>query len=174
RAVPFASASAPRGGAGWGRQPSGASASGSGGGGTTRWLSTFQEPKHFERARPNQLWQTDLFTFVLKRENRRVHLVGFLDDHSRFIVGYGLPATASGALVRETLLAAVANFGASEEVLGVRECAAGMPRAALRRCCSRRGASCAARKAPKIILCFRRGPVASCTELGDGRRSGQA
>lgn len=76
-----------------------------------------QEPKRFERARPNQLWQTDLFTFVLKRENRRVHLVGFLDDHSRFLVGYGLHATASGALVRETLLAAVANFGAPQEVL---------------------------------------------------------
>ena len=76
-----------------------------------------QEPKHFERAKANQLWQTDLFTFVLKRENRRVHLVGFLDDHSRYIVGYGLHATASGALVRETLLAAVANFGAPQEVL---------------------------------------------------------
>ena len=76
-----------------------------------------QEPKHFERARPNQLWQTDLFTFVLKRENRRVHLVGFLDDHSRFLVGYGLHATASGALVRESFLAAVANYGAPAEVL---------------------------------------------------------
>jgi transposase InsO family protein len=76
-----------------------------------------QEPKRFERARANQLWQTDLFTFVLKRENRRVHLVGFLDDYSRFLVGYGLHATASGALVREALLAAVANFGAPEEVL---------------------------------------------------------
>ena len=76
-----------------------------------------QEPQRFERARPNQLWQTDLFTFVLKRENRRVHLVGFLDDHSRFVVGYGLHATASGALVRESLLAAMANFGAPEEVL---------------------------------------------------------
>ena len=76
-----------------------------------------QEPKRFERARANQLWQTDLFTFVLKRENRRVHLVAFLDDHSRFVVGYGLHATASGALVRETLLASIANFGAPEEVL---------------------------------------------------------
>jgi transposase InsO family protein len=76
-----------------------------------------QEPKRFERARPNQLWQTDLFTFVLKRENRRVHLVGFLDDHSRFLVGYGLHATASGALVRESFLAAVANYGAPAEVL---------------------------------------------------------
>src|SRR5262245_25398085 len=36
-----------------------------------------RHPDHdrsFERARPNQLWQTDLFTFVLKRQNRRVYL----------------------------------------------------------------------------------------------------
>ncbi len=54
---------------------------------------------HFERAKPNQLWQTDLFTFVLKRQNRRVYLVAFLDDHSRFLVGYGLHASQSAALV---------------------------------------------------------------------------
>jgi len=73
--------------------------------------------QHFERARPNQLWQTDLFTFLLKRENRRVYLVVYLDDHSRFIVGYGVYASASGALVREVLEAAIANYGAPEEVL---------------------------------------------------------
>jgi transposase len=44
--------------------------------------------RSFERAKPNQLWQTDLFTFVLKRQNRRVYLVAFMDDHSRFITGY--------------------------------------------------------------------------------------
>jgi transposase InsO family protein len=76
-----------------------------------------QPPRTFERARPNQLWQTDLFTFVLKRENRRVYLGVFLDDHSRYVVGYGLHATASGALVREVLEASIANFGAPEEVL---------------------------------------------------------
>ena len=32
-----------------------------------------------DRAPPNQLWQTDLFTLVLRRQNRRVHLVVFLD-----------------------------------------------------------------------------------------------
>ncbi|MBZ5640342.1 MAG: DDE-type integrase/transposase/recombinase [Acidobacteriia bacterium] len=74
-------------------------------------------PHFFERAKPNQLWQSDLFTFMLKRENRRVHLVVFMDDHSRFIVGYGLHATASGALVREVLEAGIRNFGAPEEVL---------------------------------------------------------
>ena len=75
------------------------------------------KPRRFERARPNQLWQTDLFTFMLKRQNRRVHLVAFMDDHSRFIVGYGLHASSSGALVREVLESAIANYGAPEEVL---------------------------------------------------------
>jgi transposase InsO family protein len=73
--------------------------------------------QQFERARPNQLWQTDLFTFLLKRENRRLYLVAFLDDHSRFVVGYGVYASAGGALVREVLEAAIANYGAPEEVL---------------------------------------------------------
>lgn len=75
------------------------------------------EVKRFERARPNQLWQTDLFTFVLKRQNRRVYMVAFMDDHSRFVVGYGLHASSSGALVREVLEVAIANFGAPEEIL---------------------------------------------------------
>jgi transposase InsO family protein len=75
------------------------------------------ELKRIHTARPNRLWQTDLFTFLLRRENRRVHLVAFLDDHSRFVVGHGLHASASGALVREVLEAAIANYGAPEEVL---------------------------------------------------------
>jgi transposase InsO family protein len=73
--------------------------------------------RSFERARPNQLWQTDLFTFVLKRQNRRVYLVAFMDDHSRFLVGYGLHASQSGALVLEVLRAALASYGPPEEVL---------------------------------------------------------
>jgi transposase InsO family protein len=73
--------------------------------------------RSFERARPNQLWQTDLFTFVLKRQNRRVYLVAFMDDHSRFLVGYGLHASQSTALVLEVLRAALASYGAPEEIL---------------------------------------------------------
>jgi hypothetical protein len=73
--------------------------------------------RSFERAQPNQLWQTDLFTFVLKRQNRRVYLVAFMDDHSRFLVGYGLHASQSCALVLEVFRAAVAGYGAPEEVL---------------------------------------------------------
>jgi transposase InsO family protein len=75
------------------------------------------KPRSFERARPNQLWQTDLFTFVLKRQNRRVYLVAFLDDHSRFVVGYGLHASQSTALVLEVLRCALAAYGTPEEVL---------------------------------------------------------
>lgn len=73
--------------------------------------------RSFERARPNQLWQTDLFTFVLKRQNRRVYLVAFLDDHSRFVVGYGLHASQSTALVLEVLRAGITAHGNPEEIL---------------------------------------------------------
>jgi transposase InsO family protein len=73
--------------------------------------------RHFERAKPNQLWQTDLFTFILKRQNRRVYLVAFMDDHSRFIVGYGLHASQSSALVMEVLRASLAGYGVPEEIL---------------------------------------------------------
>jgi transposase InsO family protein len=74
-------------------------------------------PRSFERATPNQLWQSDLFTFILKRQNRRVYLVAFMDDHSRFIVGYGLHASQSAALVLEVFRAAVVSCGAPQEVL---------------------------------------------------------
>jgi hypothetical protein len=84
-----------------------------------------EEPTHkhdppvrsFERARPNQLWQTDLFTFMLKRQNRRVYLVAFMDDHSRFITGYGLHASQSALLVIEVLRAAMAAYGVPAEIL---------------------------------------------------------
>jgi transposase InsO family protein len=73
--------------------------------------------RRFERAKPNQLWQTDLFTFILKRQNRRVYLVAFMDDHSRFITGYGLHASQSSALVLEVLRAALTSHGTPEEIL---------------------------------------------------------
>lgn len=73
--------------------------------------------RHFERATPQQLWQTDLFTFILKRQNRRVYLVAFMDDHSRFIVGYGLHASQSTALVLEVLRAALTSYGTPQEIL---------------------------------------------------------
>jgi transposase InsO family protein len=40
-----------------------------------------------------------------------------MDDHSRFILGYGLHASQSGALVLEVLRAAIGSYGPAEEVL---------------------------------------------------------
>jgi transposase InsO family protein len=73
--------------------------------------------RSFERAKPNEMWQTDLFTFVMKRQNRRVHMVAFLDDHSRFIVSYGLHASSSTELVIEALRVGIVSYGAPQEVL---------------------------------------------------------
>jgi transposase InsO family protein len=73
--------------------------------------------RRFERAAPNQLWQTDLFTFTLKRQNRRVYLVAFMDDHSRFITGFGLHSSQSAALVLEVLRGAITTYRAPEEIL---------------------------------------------------------
>jgi transposase len=43
------------------------------------------KPRFFERSTPNQLWQTDIFTFRLGGKN--AYLIGFIDDHSRYVVG---------------------------------------------------------------------------------------
>jgi transposase InsO family protein len=83
-------------------------------------VSTRRHPdqvRRFERARSNQLWQTDLFTFVLKRQNRRVYLVAFMDDHSRFLTGFGLHSSQSSALVLEVLRTAITCYGPPEEIL---------------------------------------------------------
>ena len=42
-------------------------------------------PRFFERSTPNQMWQSDIFTFRLGGKN--AYLIGFLDDYSRYLVG---------------------------------------------------------------------------------------
>ncbi len=76
-----------------------------------------QRVRRFERSRVNELWQSDLFTFTLKRSGRRLHLVAFLDDRSRFVVGHGVSASASNKMVLEAFESALVNFGAPTEVL---------------------------------------------------------
>jgi transposase InsO family protein len=73
--------------------------------------------RRFEREKPNQLWQTDIFTFMLKRQNRRVYLVGFMDDHSRFMVGYSIDPTANTTMVLNALRTAISNYQAPESIL---------------------------------------------------------
>jgi transposase InsO family protein len=73
--------------------------------------------RRFERSSPNQMWQTDLFTFILKRRKHRVHLSAFMDDHSRFITGYGLASSPTSAFILEVLRSAIGNYGFPEEIL---------------------------------------------------------
>ncbi len=59
-------------------------------------------PRRFERAAPNQMWQSDLFTFLLRR-HERLYLVAFMDDHSRFVVSYALAHHQKSEIVLEAL-----------------------------------------------------------------------
>lgn len=72
--------------------------------------------KTFERAAPNDLWQTDIMTFMIKGQYR-VYVIAFLDDHSRFIVGWGLHRFQTTAHVLEVFRAAIEKHGTPKEVL---------------------------------------------------------
>ena len=73
--------------------------------------------RHFERARPGELWQTDITSFLLTRNHQRVYLVAFMDDHSRYVVAWKLAMKQTGAFVQETLLEGVQRFGKPQELL---------------------------------------------------------
>ena len=74
-------------------------------------------PRRFERARPMQLWQTDITSYVLTRHSTRVYLIVFLDDRSRYLVSWLLCNRATAEMVQECLLRGIASFGKPEEVL---------------------------------------------------------
>lgn len=74
-------------------------------------------PRRFERARPMQLWQTDITSYVLTRHSVRVYLVVFLDDRSRYVVSWALHTHQKAEMVQECLLDGIARFGKPEEVL---------------------------------------------------------
>ena len=73
--------------------------------------------RRFERAVPMQLWQSDITSFTLKRHSTRVYLTVFMDDHSRYIVGWKLQTRQSADLVLECFKEAVSKFGKPQEVL---------------------------------------------------------
>ena len=74
-------------------------------------------PRRFERARPGELWQSDITSFLLTRHSRRVYLIVFLDDHSRYVVSWGLFTHQRAEIATETLLEGIARFGKPREVL---------------------------------------------------------
>lgn len=76
-----------------------------------------EEPRRFERARPGELWQSDITSYLLRRHHRRVYLTVFLDDFSRYVVAWNLQLHQRQELVTECLLDGVQRFGKPREVL---------------------------------------------------------
>jgi transposase InsO family protein len=72
--------------------------------------------RRFERPVPNAMWQIDIFTFNLKRMYK-VYLVGIIDDHSRYLVGWGLFRQQTSASVMEVVKGAIGQWGAPREIL---------------------------------------------------------
>jgi len=73
------------------------------------------KPRFFERATPNQMWQSDICTFRLAGQN--AYLIGFMDDYSRYMVGLGLYRSQTAENVLEVLKTAVGEYGVSKEML---------------------------------------------------------
>jgi transposase InsO family protein len=73
------------------------------------------QPRFFERSTPNQMWQSDIFTFRLNERNG--YLIGFIDDNSRYIVGLGLFRSQKSEQVLEVYRTAVGEYGPPKEML---------------------------------------------------------
>ena len=72
-------------------------------------------PRFFERATPNQMWQSDIFTFRLG--GRYAYLIAFMDDYSRFLTGADLFRSPTAANVLEVFRVAAGEFQPPKEML---------------------------------------------------------
>ena len=73
--------------------------------------------RRFERAKPMQLWQSDITQMTVGAHSMRVYLTVFMDDHSRYIVGWRLQSRQTAELVLDAFKDAVVRFGKPTEVL---------------------------------------------------------
>jgi len=78
-------------------------------------LHNITRPRFFERTTPNQMWQSDIFTFRLG--GRYAYLIGFIDDYSRYMVGLELYRTQTADQVLEVYRRAVGEYGVAKEML---------------------------------------------------------
>jgi hypothetical protein len=78
-------------------------------------IKKLTKPRFFERARPNQMWQSDIFTFRLG--GRAAYLIGYIDDYSRYIVGLGLYRSQTAEHVLEVYRKAIGEYGVPKEML---------------------------------------------------------
>ena len=72
-------------------------------------------PRFFERATPNQMWQTDIFTFRLG--GKYAYLIAFMDDYSRYVVGAELFRSPTAAAVIEVYRIAMGEYQGPKEML---------------------------------------------------------
>ncbi len=72
-------------------------------------------PRFFERAVPNQLWQSDIFTFRLG--GHYAYLVGYIDDYSRYVTGLELFRSQTAQNVIEVYRRAAAEYNPPKEML---------------------------------------------------------
>jgi transposase InsO family protein len=72
-------------------------------------------PRFFERSVPNQLWQTDIFTFRLG--GHYAYLIGYIDDYSRYMTGLELFRSQTGQNVIEVYRRAAAEYNPPKEML---------------------------------------------------------
>jgi transposase InsO family protein len=72
-------------------------------------------PRFFERATPNQLWQTDIFTFRLG--GHYAYLIGYIDDYSRYITGLELFRSQTAQNVIEVYRRAASEYNPPKEML---------------------------------------------------------
>jgi transposase InsO family protein len=72
-------------------------------------------PRFFERSVPNQLWQTDIFTFRLG--GKYAYLIGYIDDYSRYITGLELFRSQTAQNVIEVYRRAAAEYNPPKEML---------------------------------------------------------
>ena len=71
--------------------------------------------RFFERATPNQLWQTDIFTFRLG--GHYAYLIGYIDDYSRYITGLELFRSQTAQNVIEVYRRAASEYNPPKEML---------------------------------------------------------
>jgi len=73
------------------------------------------KPRFFERSTPCQMWQSDIFPFHLR--GQLAYLIGFIDDHSRYITGLELYRSQTAENVLEVYRRARGQYGAPKEML---------------------------------------------------------
>jgi transposase InsO family protein/transposase-like protein len=74
-------------------------------------------PQEFERAHPNELWQSDITYVDVPWSRKPLYLVAFLDDRSRYVVSFGLHAHQKAEIVLEALADGISKYGRPKEVL---------------------------------------------------------